>query len=400
MPPASSAPVRHIGVAERRARLLSRHLMSGAAAATSPEAVAGALVALHSTDPASVFLSVAARSTVPAADVERALYEDRTLVRMSGMRATVFVVPDALAATVQYATTAATAARARKDMLKLGQGDGTLDPVWLAEVEESVVRHLAGLPEATGAELSALEPRLRETLVYAVGTKWETPQAAGMRVLRNLAMDGRIARGRPKGGWTSSQYRWSSATPHPEVAPVTARTDLLRAWLAAFGPGTEADLKWWTGWTLTQVRAALAALGAVTVTVDGGTGAKETGYVLPEDVDPVPARAGESERAVLLPALDPTPMGWQQRAWYLDEPHRAPLFDRSGNIGPSVWWQGRIVGGWAQRADGAVVWRLFEDVGGAAEKAAAAEAARLEEWIGPVRVTPRFRTPIDKELTA
>ena len=71
--------------------------------------------------------------------------------------------------------------------------------------------------------------------------------------------------------------------------------------------------------------------------------------MLAADTDPVP----EPEPWIaLLPALDPTPMGWSGRDWYLPAEHRAALFDRTGNIGPSVWCDGRIVGGWAQRPDG------------------------------------------------
>jgi hypothetical protein len=103
--------------------------------------------------------------------------------------------------------------------------------------------------------------------------------------------------------------------------------------------------------------------------------------------------------ATLLPALDPTPMGWQARDWFLG-PHGPSLFDRTGNIGPTVWWEGRIVGGWAQRASGEVSLRLLEDIGSDGAAAVAAEAARLEAWLGPGRVTPRFRTPLERELSA
>ena len=58
-----------------------------------------------------------------------------------------------------------------------------------------------------------------------------------------------------------------------------------------------------------------------------------------------------------VPALDPTAMGWSQRDWYLG-PHKEALFDRSGNVGPTIWWNGRIVGGWAQRRSGEIVVRL------------------------------------------
>jgi hypothetical protein len=116
--------------------------------------------------------------------------------------------------------------------------------------------------------------------------------------------------------------------------------------------------------------------------------------VLPDDLEPV---AEPAPWVALLPALDPTPMGWSERSWYLG-PHAPALFDRSGNIGPTVWCDGRIIGGWAQRPGGEVAYRLLEDVGGQAGREVAAAADRLAGWLGPVRVTPRFRTPLEREL--
>ncbi|CNG25459.1 Protein of uncharacterised function (DUF1006) [Mycobacterium tuberculosis] len=92
-------------------------------------------------------------------------------------------------------------------------------------------------------------------------------------------------------------------------------------------------------------------------------------------------------------------MGWQDRGWFLGG-HGPALFDRSGNIGPSVWWDGRVVGGWAQRADGEIAVRVLEDVGAEAEAAIEREAARMSAWFGDVRATPRFRTPLERELTS
>ncbi|MFC9702685.1 winged helix DNA-binding domain-containing protein [Streptomyces sp. NPDC056943] len=440
---------RTIGDAERRARLAVRHRLAPAARAATAEEVGESLVALHGTDPASVFLAVGARlaggGAGTVATVERALYEDRSLVRMHGMRHTVFVVPASLAPAVQSSTTHPAAVRERAVLLRHLAEGSSFDAAWLAETERLVLAELAVRGEATGTELGAAVPRLRETYVYGPGTRQEGVQSIASRVLRVLGMEGRIVRGRPQGTWTSSRFRWSPASApasvsapvsveeRPPVAPAEARAELIRRWLAACGPASEADLKWWTGWKVTDVRGALAAVGAVEVTLSGpgpGTGlgssrsssssssgsssssssssgsgsgssssssSGETGFVLPDDLDPVPA---PEPWAALLPALDPTAMGWQARDWYQDPEHRAALYDRSGNIAPTVWWDGRIVGVWAQRPDGEIVHRLLADVGGDAVRAVGVEAARLAAWVGDVRVTPRFRTPLERELSA
>jgi hypothetical protein len=152
-----------------------------------------------------------------------------------------------------------------------------------------------------------------------------------------------------------------------------------------------ADLKWWTGLTLGQVRKALGALDVEEVDLEG-----TPGVVLADDTGPTPA---PEPWVALLPSLDPTTMGWQQRGWYLGD-HGKELFDTNGNAGPTVWSDGKVVGGWAQRKTGEVVFRMLEDVGRAVTGAVEAEAARLTAWLGAVRVTPRFPTPLQRQLSA
>jgi hypothetical protein len=72
----------------------------------------------------------------------------------------------------------------------------------------------------------------------------------------------------------------------------------------------------------------------------------------------------------------------------------------TGNIGPTIWWDGRIVGGWAQRASGEVACRLLEDIGADGAAAVQAKAGELESWLGDAWVTPRFRTPLERDLSA
>ena len=389
-----------ISVAQRRARLGVRHHLAPSAQAPDVVAATRGMLALHGTDPATVYLSAWARVTghlVP--ELEKALYDDRVLIRMLGMRRTIFVVPVELAPVVQAGCTRAIAVRERRTTEKfLVEGGVTDDPgPWLAQVEAATLAALRRRGTALSTDLSAEVPELAERIVLARGKAYEATQSVASRVLPLLAADGVAVRGRPRGSWVSGgQYWWSVLDEWlpgglPDVEPAEAQAALARAWLWTFGPAAVTDLKWWSGWTLGQTRAALAAVGAVEVDLDG-----TPGVALPDDLAPVPA---PEPYATLLPTLDPTTMGWQDRGWYLG-PHRKALFDTNGNAGPTVWWDGRIVGGWAQRKSGEVVLRFLEDAGSEAVAAAEEQAARLQEWLGPVRITPRFRTPLERELAA
>jgi hypothetical protein len=390
--------LRRITIQQRRARLGVRHRLAQPASGVAPSELVDDLLVLHATDPASVYLSIAARSVdVGPEQLSRALYDDRTLIRMLGMRRTMFVVPIPSAPIVQHSSTDAVAARLRralvKDLAAVVDDPGT----WLAELEDAVVDLLGELGGATALALSKAEPRLRTKLVYAEGKAYGGPAAINSRVLNLIAAQGRIVRGRPTGGWAGSQYQWAPVEKWvPDGLPVIdaeqAREALVRRWLERFGPGTLADIVWWTGWNIGETRRALARIDTATVDLDG-----DVGLLLAADTEPVPE---PSPWIALLPALDPTPMGWSGRDWYIEPEHRKLIFDRTGNIGPSVWCDGRIVGGWGQRADGVVVWRLFTDIGTAQAAKVAAEASRLTTWIDGVTVIPKFRTPLERELSA
>ncbi|MFE3786473.1 DNA glycosylase AlkZ-like family protein [Streptomyces goshikiensis] len=276
-----------ITTAERRHRLGRRHRLAPSARATSAAQAADAVVALHTTDAATVFLSARAR-----------LAED-------------------------------------------GQG---LDAAWLAPAEADALAALDAQGASTGSQISAAVPALRQKITISRGKKYETETSVATRVIRLLAADGRIRRDRPRGSWTSSQFRWVHTEPWPALPAAEARAEIARRWLHAYGPATEADLRWWTGWTLTDVRKALAAAGARQVRLDDGS----TAIVSPGDAAPEPA---PEPWAALLPGLDPSGMGWA-------------------------------------------------DPGRAAEEAGTAEAVRLAQWLGEARVTPRFRTPLERELVA
>ena len=390
--------MRRITVDERRARLARRHRLAPAERANSALEAARSLVVLHSTDAATVYLSVRARTTgVEAEDVERALYEDRSLVRVLAMRRTLWVVPRELVPVVLAAATRTVAARERRRLEGFIRASGisARPAAWLERAEREALAAVEARGEAFTSDLTRTVPLLATKLRFGSG-RWVTSQSASARVLPQLAMDGKLVRGRPRGNWSNGQYRWTPTAawlggPVEELDPASAQAELVRHWLAAFGPATETDLRWWTGWTAREVRAALAAVAHETVDLDGSPG-----LVLAGDAGPVDA---PEPWAALLSTLDPTTMGWKERDWYLG-PHASVLFDTNGNAGPTVWWDGRVVGGWSQRKSGEIVYRLLEDVGADAVAAIEREVERVAAWIGDVRFSPGFLPPFQRDLAS
>ena len=385
--------MRHIPDTERRARLARRHALAPAHRAADPEAATRAVTVLHSTEPATVYLSVRARvDGVTVADVDRALYEDRTLVKQLAMRRTLFVFPRDLLPAAWGSASARVAGQLEARLVKEVEAAGHAadGAAWLAEARAGVVRALAGGTALTAQEIRGEVPALEARLDLAAGKKYAANVSIAPRVLTQLGVEGVLVRGENAGHWRLSKPRWALMSEWLGDQPPAAKQDegyaeLVGRWLRSFGPGTEEDLVWWLGSTKAAVRAALAALGAVEVSLDGGG----RGWVLPDDVDPEDPDDPEDTVepwAALLPVLDATVMGWKRRDFYLGE-HAPHLFDSNGNAGTTAWWDGRIVGCWVQDDAGVVEVRTLEKLPKAALVALEAEAERLTDWLDGVRVS-------------
>jgi hypothetical protein len=387
--------VRRIEPAERRARLARRHGLAPGLRAGDVVEAAERMVCLHGTDPATVYLSAWARvDGMRVSDLDSALYADRTLVKHLAMRRTLFVFPRPALGLAQAGASHRVAGAERRRLIRDVEAAGLHQDGqrWLADASDQVLAALSDGREATSSELRDAIPLLEGAIVYGEGKAWGGRAPVSPRVLTTLSAAGLIVRASNDGGWTTSRPRWTSMqawlgeelAARPEAEGVAG---LVERWLRAFGPGTATDIRWWLGSTVAAVRSALADLQAVEVELDG-----RTGFVLPADLE---ATEPVEPWAALLPPLDPTTMGWFEREWYLG-PHKSLLFDTSGNAGPTVWWDGRIVGGWRQGDGGEVVLQLLEDVGSDGLRALEDEAARLTGWLGGTRFLPRFPSPLSK----
>ncbi len=356
-------------------------------------------MALHSSDPVTVFLSAMVRMRHPSvAAVEQALYDEHSVVRHHAMRRTLWVATPPVARTMHAAATRKVAAVERRRTEKLLAESGIEDPAaWLADARGQALAALEEHGALTARQLGELVPELRHPLVLSAGKAYEGVQAAHTRVLTGLGFDGEVLRTRPNGSWIGSAYAYAAADSWlpggldgpdaPEEHEAAA--ELAKRYLERFGPASTSDLQWWAGWTLTLTRQALAACGAVPVDLDG-----EAGWVVPGDEAPV---EDPGPWVAVLPSLDPTVMGWKQRTWYL-QAECLDSFDRNGNAGPTLWVDGRVVGAWAQRRDGELRRHYFVDVPRPRRLELDAELDRVAGMLGEQRVTVRFPGRIHASL--
>jgi hypothetical protein len=378
-----------VSVAERRGRLARRHALLPGHGASDPLAATRAMTVLHSTEPATVYLSCWAR--VPELTVEAldaALYAERSLVKQLAMRRTLFVFPRDLLPAAWGSASARVAGQLAPRLAKEVEAAGIAADGrrWLDAARRAVLEALdshgdAGLPAQA---LRERLPELQGTLVVSPDKSYGGAFPIGPRVLTQLGVEAAIVRGRNEGHWRISRPRWTpmEAWLGDQPEPATTREGyaaLVRGWLTTFGPGTRDDLQWWLGSTVPAASHALDDVGAVEVALDDGAPA----WMLPEHLDEL---APAEPWAALLPVLDPTVMGWKGRDFFL-APHAPALFDRNGNAGTTAWWDGRVVGCWVQDPDGVVVVEPLEDLPAQARAALQAEADRLTGWLGGERVS-------------
>lgn len=386
--------MRLIDDVERRARLARRHALAPQHRVTDAQTATRAMTVLHATEAATPYLSLFARiDSFTRADLEDALVESRSLVKQLAMRRTLFVFPRELLPAAVSSPSARVARQEHGGLVNELESSGVTEDgaSWLATAREAVLKRLAG-----GTEMSTKQ--LREELAELTGqvSRYENKSYGGVlhvapRVMTWLSASGDLVRGRNGGHWRITRPLWTRmddwlGAPIDRVEASEGYAELVAAYLRTFGPVTERDLVWWFGATKGAMRQALSDVNAVQVRLER----EQTGWVLPDDVDPEPP---VEPWAALLPALDPTTMGWKERDFYLAPDFAPAIFDSSGNCGTTAWWDGRIVGAYVQDDAGQIEVIVPGDPGRAELRT---EAKRLADWFDGEKVNSAYKSPLTR----
>jgi uncharacterized protein YcaQ len=336
-------------IAER----LTAQLLAGAPA-RDPVAVAERLLAVQAQDPRGARLAIRARSTGrSAADIDRALSEDRSLLITWLNRGTLHLVRREDYPWLQALTTPPLhTANARR----LAQEGVT--PAAAEHGVEVIARSLAAEGPLTRAQL-------REHLDVA-GVR--TAGQALVHLLILAALRGIAVRG-PMVGREQAfvLVRDWLGEPQPTVERDRALAELARRYLVGHGPADDRDLAKWAGLGLRDARAGLRAI------------ARE----LHEREDGLLELAERSAAAQLPPPrllgpFDPVLLGWVSREWLLDS-HRA-VITVNGLFRPFALADARAVAIWSMPA-GKVVLDPFGRLTRAHAAALRADALDVERYL-------------------
>ena len=361
---------------EAAAWRVGRHHLDKRAPAGSLLTVASRVCGLHAQLMSSAELAAWARvEGLERRDVQRALWDDRSLIKTWAMRGTLHLLP-AHELPLWYGA--------------LATSRRFLKPARWQKYFGITMEELDRLTEAIG---TALHDRVmtREELAREVGRVMGS-KALGAKVaegswgtiLRPAAFSGRLCFGPSIGQRVqfTCPASWLSTT-LPAIDHKDASADVARRFLAAYGPATYNDLaRWWNGGGVATAKQWIASLGeeASAVEVDG-----TPAWLLREHVRQI--RKCQPNRSVrLLPAFDPYVVG---ASWHADQllpgSLRSRVYRPQGWISPVLLVNGFMQGVWRSRMKGdrvEVTVEPFINLAGWVRREAETEAERLATFLG------------------
>jgi Winged helix DNA-binding domain len=345
-----------------RARRASAQLLSGPGG-SSPVEIVERLLAVQAQDLRAARLALRARGRgFTAADVDRALTDERSLVVGWLGRQTLHVAAAEDYPWLLGLTAPTGAATSRRRLQEEGVSPGDAE------------RAVAIVERALAEEGPLTRPELTERIAaHGIQTEGQaTPHLLALAARRGVAVLGPVRDGAQAFALARD---WLDVAPSGELTGDerdAALAELARRYLAGHGPATAADLAAWIGLPLCDARAGLEAVAGELEEVGG-----ELVELARRDRTParLPAR--------LLPAFDPYLLGWNDRSFCVPAPHARRVHPGGGILRAVATADGVVVATWGARRRGdrlSVAVEPFAPLAAGVERALRREAADVARF--------------------
>src|SRR3989475_6750934 len=374
---------------------INRHHLADRAPASRLAQVAGDMGGVQAQLLSAAQISLWARTHgLRLADVDNAMWRDRTLVKSWCIRGTLHLIPS-------------------QDFAVFLRGSSRRDARWVAWMARAKIP-TAAVDRLVGAMRKALDrprtrPEIAERISASLGLKivqksgrgWGNPAtAAGFRIGRTVfSLDGVIFLACIRGQACFGPSRDGEATfvrpekwlpPWDDLPPQKAELELLRRYLRAHGPATLQDFLIWIGLRAADARDVWARLEPemAAVEVDG-----QTGWGLREDL-PVLTRAKlDASVTRLLPSFDSFLLGQKDHRHLVEGAHHSRVYRPQGWLSPVVLVDGRVAAVWShERTSRRLQVRVkpFDPLSADVRGAVRDEAEDLRRFLDSPEIAVRF----------
>ena len=347
---------------------------------------------IRATPAASLYISLWARvKGFARQQLDTALYQERTFVRVPCMHARLYLVPsEDLSAYYQTL----------KPLLLLGLHD--LDdlvgdsysksegnhPLRSSELAQRVLEVMSTRGPSTLVELAELLPELNTRIHYDPDNPELGHSRLATRLIPAMCAEGTLIRAQTRGRWRSDLYSYTtlhSWLPGIDLESMSPRDALQRVvlrYVQAFGPVTIGDILHWLGrYARRRIAAALMSLGDRLTRIQI-VGSRGDYFMVKEQIPELLDYSLKERNVCLLPPRDSYAMAYSAAVRFMAEPYIERVFDRVGESTGTVWVDGYIVGTWwARMREERIVVRFFESIDPQALALAGEEARRLAEFL-------------------
>lgn len=312
-------------------RMRRQHLIERSAPGTLLEAVE-AVHGIQAQIQAHAYFAVAQRvQKVTSAQIDRALWQDRTLIKTWAMRGTVHWLPRS-----EEPIFSAGMIRLRADTNVQWWANQGVSQEELYALCTQIVEIIGDEPKTRQEVADIAEGQVAERWNEWLRSSWGGLYASA-------SQRGLLVFGPPRGNNVLFANRASWLGGIPEVDPEAAALEMIRRYIRSYGPVTFQDLSHWLGVTQNRVKPwwDLIAEERVPVTTAG-----VTRWVLAGDEDRVREMEGAKLPVRLLPAFDPLTLAYRDKTEMLAAEHYKRIYGAAAWVYPAVLVNGSIAGTW------------------------------------------------------